>query len=151
MRSETSFELDGDLIVVDAVVVGATGRADARLVVDTGAVLTTLTPEIATAIGYSAAASLKPTVTRTAAADERLPDPARRAGDPRRHGARRPRERGAPRLRHRGCARDELPARLQPGDPAAPAPDRRRARRGLTPVSASPRPRLRRARGGRRG
>jgi predicted aspartyl protease len=71
MRSETSFELDGDLIVVDAVVVGATGRADARLVLDTGAVLTTLTPEIATAIGYSAAASLKPTVTRTAAADER--------------------------------------------------------------------------------
>jgi clan AA aspartic protease (TIGR02281 family) len=71
MRFETAFELDGDLIVVDAVVVGPTGRAEVRLIVDTGAVLTTLTPAIAASIGYSAAASLRPTVTRTAAANER--------------------------------------------------------------------------------
>lgn len=70
MRSETSFELDGDLIVVDAVVVGPAGRARAQLVLDTGAVLTTLAPSIATSIGYSAAAAIRPTVTRTAAADE---------------------------------------------------------------------------------
>ena len=41
MRSETSFEFDGDLIIVDAVVVGPSGQADVRLVLDTGAVLTT--------------------------------------------------------------------------------------------------------------
>ena len=71
MRSETSFELDGDLIVVEAVVVGPTGRAGIQLVLDTGAVLTTLAPSIAERIGYSVATSIKPTVTRTAAADER--------------------------------------------------------------------------------
>ena len=69
MKSETSFDLDGDLILVDAVVVGPTGRV--QLVLDTGATLTTLVPSIAEAIGYSAATSIKPTVTRTAAADER--------------------------------------------------------------------------------
>jgi predicted aspartyl protease len=71
MRFETSFELDGDLIVVDAVVVGPTGRANVQLVLDTGAVLTTLVPSIAETIGYSLATSLKPTVMRTAAAEER--------------------------------------------------------------------------------
>jgi hypothetical protein len=44
MRSETSFDLDGDLIIVDAVVVGPSGRANIQLVLDTGAVLTTLVP-----------------------------------------------------------------------------------------------------------
>jgi predicted aspartyl protease len=70
MKSETSFELDGDLILVAAVVTGPTGRAIVRLVLDTGAVLTTLVPSIAAAIGYSAAASLRSTVMRTAAATE---------------------------------------------------------------------------------
>jgi len=70
MRSETSFELDGDLIVVPAIVVGPSGRAEIQLVVDTGAVLTTLAPAIAQAIGYSVATSIRPTVTRTAAANE---------------------------------------------------------------------------------
>ena len=50
---------------------GPTGRANVQLVLDTGAVLTTLVPSIAEAIGYSVATSIKPTVTRTAAADER--------------------------------------------------------------------------------
>ena len=71
MRSETSFDIDGDLIVIDAVVVGPTGRANIQLVLDTGAALTTLVPSVAEAIGYSAATSIKSTVTRTAAADER--------------------------------------------------------------------------------
>lgn len=70
MRFETSFDLDGDLIVVDAVVVGPSGRACVRLVLDTGAVLTTLVPSVAQAIGCSAATSIRPTVTRTAAAAE---------------------------------------------------------------------------------
>lgn len=70
MRSETSFDLDGDLIVVDAVVVAPAGRATVRFVLDTGAVLTTVVPSVATAIGYNAATSIMPTVTRTAAAAE---------------------------------------------------------------------------------
>lgn len=70
MRSETSFDLDGDLIVVDADVVGPSGRASVRLVLDTGAVLTTLVPSVAQAIGYSAATSIRPTVTRTVASSE---------------------------------------------------------------------------------
>lgn len=53
MRFETSFDLNGDLIVVDAVVVGPAGRANVYLVLDTGSVLTTLAPSIAEAIGYS--------------------------------------------------------------------------------------------------
>jgi hypothetical protein len=71
MRSETSFQLDGDLILVDAVVRGPSGRANVQLVVDTGAVLTTLAPSVARSIGYSPETSIKPTVTRTAAAVER--------------------------------------------------------------------------------
>ncbi len=70
MRSETSFELDGDLIVVEAVVVGPSARANVELVLDTGAVLTTLVPTVEQAIGYSEATSIRPTVTRTAAANE---------------------------------------------------------------------------------
>src|SRR5687768_3666286 len=70
MRSEAPFALDGDLILVDAVVVGPSGRASTQLVLDTGAALTTLSPSIATAIGYSAATSIRATVTRTAAANE---------------------------------------------------------------------------------
>jgi len=70
MRSETSFDLSGDLIFVDAVVVGPTGRANIQMVLDTGAVLTTLAPAIAQAVGYSAATSIRPTVSRTAAAEE---------------------------------------------------------------------------------
>ncbi|HEY5922049.1 MAG TPA: retropepsin-like aspartic protease [Kofleriaceae bacterium] len=71
MKSETSFDLDGDLIVVDAVVVGPTGRASVHLILDTGAVLTTLVPAIAESIGYTSVTGITPTVTRTAAADER--------------------------------------------------------------------------------
>ena len=71
MKSETSFDLDGDLIVVEAIVVGPSGRANVLLVLDTGAVLTTISPSIAQSIGYSLATSILPTVTRTAAADER--------------------------------------------------------------------------------
>lgn len=70
MRSETSFDINGDLIVVDAVVVGPAGRASIQLVLDTGSVLTTLVPSVAEAIGYSEASSIRPTVMRTAATNE---------------------------------------------------------------------------------
>lgn len=71
MKLESSFDLDGDLIVVAATVVGARGRADVQLVLDTGAALTTVTPAIATAIGYSSDDRVRWSVTRTAAAAER--------------------------------------------------------------------------------
>jgi len=70
MRSETSFELDGDLIVVDAIAIGPSGKAEVRLVLDTGAVLTTLIPTIAESIGYTSAAQVARSVMRTAAAVE---------------------------------------------------------------------------------
>ncbi len=70
MRSETSFELCGDLIFVDAVVVGPAGRADIQMALDTGSVLTTLAPSIAQAIGSSASTGIRPTVSRTVAAVE---------------------------------------------------------------------------------
>lgn len=70
MRSETSFELDGDLIVVDAIAIGPSGKAEVRLVLDTGAVLTTLTPTIAESIGYTSAARVARSAMRTAAAVE---------------------------------------------------------------------------------
>lgn len=57
MGFETSFDLDGDLIVVKAVVVGPSGRANIQLVLDTGAVLTTLVQTVAHAIGYNASTS----------------------------------------------------------------------------------------------
>jgi hypothetical protein len=34
MRSETSFKLDGDLIVVDAIVIGPSRQAEVRLISD---------------------------------------------------------------------------------------------------------------------
>lgn len=70
MRFETSFELDGDLIFVDAVVVGPSGQADVRLVLDTGAVLTTLVPRVAESIGYTSAARVARSAIRSAVANE---------------------------------------------------------------------------------
>jgi clan AA aspartic protease (TIGR02281 family) len=70
MRSEISFDLDGDLIFVEAAVVGPSGQADVRLVLDTGAVLTTLVPRIAERIGYTSAARVARSVVRSAAAQE---------------------------------------------------------------------------------
>ena len=69
MRSESSFEIDGDLIIVDAVVVGPKGRASARLVLDTGSALTTLVPEIAESIVYTSADRVARSVIRSAVAE----------------------------------------------------------------------------------
>lgn len=70
MRAETSFDLVGDLIGVNAVIVGPTGRAEVSLILDTAAVMTTLVPSVAESIGYSSALRVARSVTRTAAAEE---------------------------------------------------------------------------------
>jgi len=70
MRSETSFDLDGDLLLVDAIVAGPIGQAEVRLVIDTGAVLTTIVPRIADSIGYTSAARVARSIIRSAVAQE---------------------------------------------------------------------------------
>jgi len=67
----TTFDLIGDLIGVDAVIVGPTGRADVKLILDTAAVMTTVVPSVADSIGYTPAHRVGLSVTRTAAAEER--------------------------------------------------------------------------------
>ncbi len=52
MRHETVFTA-GELIVVEATIVGPRGTATARMLLDTGATLTTLSPEILDLVGYS--------------------------------------------------------------------------------------------------
>ncbi|HEX7843741.1 MAG TPA: retroviral-like aspartic protease family protein [Kofleriaceae bacterium] len=71
MKSESSFEFDGDLILVEAIVAGPKAHAIARLVLDTGAALTTLVPEFAEAIGYTSADRVARSVVRSAVANER--------------------------------------------------------------------------------
>jgi predicted aspartyl protease len=71
MRSESFFEFDGDLIVIEATVVGPRGHNTDRYVLDTGSTLTTLIPEIAEAIGYTAAHRVSRSVVRSAVAEER--------------------------------------------------------------------------------
>jgi predicted aspartyl protease len=54
MRLETPFVIDGDLLIVEAIVTGPRGTVSGRFVLDTGAVLTTVIPELVESIGYSA-------------------------------------------------------------------------------------------------
>jgi len=70
MRSETSFEIDGDLILIEAIIVGPGGRDTARLVLDTGSALTTLIPAIAESIGYTSQHRVARSVVRSAVAEE---------------------------------------------------------------------------------
>jgi len=51
MRAETSFDLVGELIGVQAIIVGPTGQAEVTLVLD--AAMTTVVPSVAESIGYS--------------------------------------------------------------------------------------------------
>jgi predicted aspartyl protease len=70
-RQETPFSLiDGDLIVVDAVVTGRRGSGLAHLVVDTGAAITTLTPAFVDAVGYGPRDGFVRTSVRTAISNE---------------------------------------------------------------------------------
>src|SRR5262245_27566038 len=70
MRSESSFEFDGDLITVEATISGLTGHAIVQLVLDTGSALTTLSPEVAEAVGYTSANRVARTIVRSAVAEE---------------------------------------------------------------------------------
>ena len=52
--TESPFDLEGGLLIVDAWIEGPLGRAPLRLAVDTAATLTLITPEVIERISYSA-------------------------------------------------------------------------------------------------
>jgi len=66
MRHETLFVTADDLIVVDAHVTGPRRRVTGSFVLDTGAGLTTVTPEFVDSIGYSPRDGFRRTRVRTA-------------------------------------------------------------------------------------
>jgi clan AA aspartic protease (TIGR02281 family) len=71
-RLSTSFVRDRELIIVEAEVVGRAGRRiSARLVLDTGAAATTLTPSVIQALGYSRRDAYKDSTVHTAIGQER--------------------------------------------------------------------------------
>lgn len=69
-RLETPFATGGDLIIVEGIVTGPLGAASGRFVLDTGAVMTTMTPELAELLGYSARDGIKRTRVRSAIGTE---------------------------------------------------------------------------------
>jgi predicted aspartyl protease len=69
-RHETSFATDGDLIIVEALLTGPRQTMPGLFVLDTGAMFTTMTPEIADLIGYSARDGIKRARVHTAIGSE---------------------------------------------------------------------------------
>ena len=70
-RLSSSFVHDRQLILVEAEVVGPTGRTtEARLVLDTGAAATTLTPRVIEKVGYSRRDGFKRAKVHTAIGEE---------------------------------------------------------------------------------
>lgn len=69
-RRETPFATHGELIVVSARVTGPRRTMTVPLVLDTGAVYTTITPKVAEAVGYSERDGLRRTRVRTAIGSE---------------------------------------------------------------------------------
>jgi len=69
-RRETLFDTVGDLLIVRALVAGPRRTAVGRFVLDTGAVMTTMIPELADIVGYSARDGLKRARVRTAVGSE---------------------------------------------------------------------------------
>ena len=69
-RRETSFVTDGDLIIVKASLTGPRKTTDGRFVLDTGAVYTTMTHELADLVGYSARDGVQRTRVHTAVGSE---------------------------------------------------------------------------------
>ena len=70
-RHSSSFVRDRELILVEAEVVGSTGRtAEARLVLDTGAAATTLIPRVVEKLGYTRRARFKKAKVHTAIGEE---------------------------------------------------------------------------------
>jgi len=70
MRLETPFVIDGDLLIVEAIVTGPRGTVSGRFVLDTGAVLTTVIPELVESFGYSARDGFKRARVHTAIGEE---------------------------------------------------------------------------------
>jgi predicted aspartyl protease len=67
----SSFSRSRELILVDAEVTGRTGRTtEARLVLDTGAAATTLTPRIVEKLGYSRRDGYKDAKVHTAIGED---------------------------------------------------------------------------------
>ncbi len=71
MRIATRFHLVHELVAVESTIFGPSGRRNATLIVDTAAVMTTVTPQIAESVGYSAALRKEWSVIRSAVAEER--------------------------------------------------------------------------------
>ena len=70
-RLSSSFVRDRQLIIVEAEVVGPRGRTtDARLVLDTGAAATTLTPQVIEKIGHSPRDGYRKARVHTATGEE---------------------------------------------------------------------------------
>jgi clan AA aspartic protease (TIGR02281 family) len=70
MRRATHFATHGELIVVIARITGPRRTIKAPLIVDTGAVYTTITPKVAEALGYSEGDRIRRTRVRTAIGSE---------------------------------------------------------------------------------
>jgi clan AA aspartic protease (TIGR02281 family) len=67
----SSFVRDRELLLVNAEVAGPTGRTvEARLVLDTGAAATTLTPQVVEKIGYTRRGGFKKAKVHTAIGEE---------------------------------------------------------------------------------
>jgi predicted aspartyl protease len=69
-KHETPFVTRAELILIEARVTGPRMAVTARLVLDTGAVYTTITPELAAEIGYSVRDGIRRTRVRTAIGSE---------------------------------------------------------------------------------
>jgi predicted aspartyl protease len=67
---ETPFVTGGDLIIVKAFITGSFGTTGGRFVLDTGAVLTTMTHELADSIGYVARDGIRRARVRTVIGSE---------------------------------------------------------------------------------
>ena len=69
-RHETSFATGGDLIIVEALLTGPRQTLPGFFVLDTGAMFTTITPELADLLGYSARDGIKRARVHTAIGSE---------------------------------------------------------------------------------
>ena len=70
MRLSSSFVRDRELFLVEAEVVGPARTTEARLVLDTGAAATTLTPRVIEKIGYTQRDGYKKAKVHTAIGEE---------------------------------------------------------------------------------
>src|SRR5262245_60201106 len=69
MRHETHY-VSGELIVVTATIAGPRASEQVRMLVDTGALMTTINPEVLDLIGYSPRDALRRTKVHSAVGEE---------------------------------------------------------------------------------